>query len=115
MTRATRLAAARASCYFRAKFTHVSSASRVEAKMVASTQDYAVPKRQFVPAKFDVSDWSQIQPLADELLVRKLHSADDLKKWLADFSELTSVIDEYGSRKHIDKSCHTEDTAIEKA
>lgn len=83
--------------------------------MVASTQNASVPKRQFVPAQFDPADWGQIQPLADQLLTRKLNSADDLKKWVTDFSELTSVIDEYGSRKHIDKSCHTEDAEIEKA
>src|SRR5215211_733657 len=83
--------------------------------MVASTQTFSAPKRQFVPAQFDPADWAQIQPLADQLLSRKLNSADDLKRWLVDFSELTSVIDEYGSRKHIDKSCHTEDAEIEKA
>ncbi len=32
---------------------------------------------------------------------------------LLDFSELASVVEEYGSRRYIDKSCHTDDAKIE--
>jgi oligoendopeptidase F len=39
---------------------------------------------------------------------------DQLTGWLVDFSELASVVDEYGSRRYIDKSCHTDDEAIKK-
>jgi oligoendopeptidase F len=75
----------------------------------------APPKRQFVPQTFDVSDWSQIEPLAKELIDRPINSAAELEKWLLDASELNAVLDEYGSRRYIDKSCHTEDKEIEKA
>ena len=39
----------------------------------------------------------------------------ELEEWLADFSELSAVVDEYGSRRYIDKSCHTDDSGIEAA
>jgi oligoendopeptidase F len=75
----------------------------------------AAPVRQFVPQNFDVADWSQIEPLAQQLLERSINSPAELEKWLLDFSELSSVIDEYGSRRYIDKSAHTEDKEIDKA
>jgi len=72
------------------------------------------PARKFVPQKFDPADWAQIEPLGEELLNRKLNSAADLQKWLLDFSELASVLDEYRARRYIDMSCHTDDAEIEK-
>ncbi len=38
-----------------------------------------------------------------------------MDRWLKDFSELTAVVDEVGSRRYIAKSCHTDDPGIEKA
>jgi oligoendopeptidase F len=73
----------------------------------------APPKRQFVPQALDVADWSKIEPVGKKLLDRQINSVTDLEKWLLDVSELSAVIDEYGSRRYIDKSCHTEDKAIE--
>lgn len=70
--------------------------------------------RTFVPAEFDASNFSQIEPLYKLLLDRPIETVEQLEKWLADASELTSVVDEYGSRRYVDKSCHTEDAAIEK-
>lgn len=71
--------------------------------------------RTFVPVSLEVADWSQLEPLFADLTARDAASPAELKKWLADWSELTSVIDEYGSRRYIEKSCHTDDEAIEKA
>src|SRR5690349_9375106 len=81
---------------------------------VATTSGAAPPKRLFVPQDLDVAVWAQVAPLGEALLGRSIRSADELAKWLLDFSELHSVIDEYGSRRYIDKSCHTEDPEIEK-
>jgi oligoendopeptidase F len=72
------------------------------------------PVRHFVPETIDLSDFSQIDPLYQKLLGRPLESTGDLERWLADFSELTAAVDEYGSRRYIDKSCHTDDVEIEK-
>jgi oligoendopeptidase F len=72
------------------------------------------PVRHFVPEQIDLSDFEQIQPLYQKLLDRPLKSTGDLERWLLDFSELNSAVDEYGSRRYIDKSCHTDDKEIEK-
>ncbi|HWP41369.1 MAG TPA: M3 family oligoendopeptidase [Tepidisphaeraceae bacterium] len=77
-----------------------------------ATAATAPPKRSFVPQDLDVADWSQIEPLYKALLDRPIHSPAELEQWLLDYSELASVIDEYGSRRYIDKSCHTDDEQI---
>jgi oligoendopeptidase F len=71
--------------------------------------------RKFVPAGIDVSKWEQLEPLFKALQDRAINSPADLEKWLADFSELSAVVDEYGSRRYIDKSCNTESKEIEAA
>jgi oligoendopeptidase F len=73
-----------------------------------------VPERRFVPQQIDFADFTQLQPLYSELLARKLFSAADHERWLADLSELTAAVDEFGQRRYIDKSCHTDDPDIEK-
>ncbi len=70
--------------------------------------------RQFVPQALDVSKWDEIQPLADALRSRDIRSSSDLERWLLDFSEFHSVIDEFGSRLYIEKSCHTDSDEIQK-
>jgi oligoendopeptidase F len=71
--------------------------------------------RRFVPQSFDPANFAQIEPLFRQLLDRPLSSTVELESWLADASELTAAVEEYGSRKYIAKSCNTEDVAIEKA
>ena len=82
--------------------------------MIASAPSSIASKRQFVPQQLDVADWTQIEPLGKRLLERPINSGVELEKWLLDASELASVIDEYGARRYIDKSCHTEDKQIER-
>jgi len=71
--------------------------------------------RAFVPADLDPSDWGQLEPIYQSLLDRPIDSIEALRQWLADFSELSAVVSEYGSRKNIDSACHTDDAEIEKA
>jgi oligoendopeptidase F len=73
-----------------------------------------VPPRRFVPADFDPAHWPQVDVLYRALLDRPISSTAELEAWLADFSELWSVMDEYGARRYIDKSCHTDDAEIKK-
>lgn len=73
------------------------------------------PVRHFVPADLDVADWLQIEPVVQSLLDRPVASAAEAQQWLADASELCSVIDEYGTRRYIDKSCHTDDAKMQAA
>jgi oligoendopeptidase F len=72
------------------------------------------PPRKFVPAEINVADFSQLQPLYEQLLARPLTTVAEAEKWLADLSELSSVVDEYSSRRYIDKTCHSDDPAIER-
>jgi oligoendopeptidase F len=73
-----------------------------------------VPNR-FVPEPLNCADFAQLQPLYQALLDRPLNTSEALASWLEDFSALTALVDEYGSRRYVDKSCHTEDAAIEQA
>jgi oligoendopeptidase F len=70
--------------------------------------------RKFVPADLEPSDLPRTTTLYRDLMDRKLDTPEQLSKWLSDFSELASVVDEFGSRRYIDKSCHTDDEAIKK-
>jgi oligoendopeptidase F len=71
--------------------------------------------RKFLPADFVPDTWEKISPWADRLSQRVINTARELEQWLMDVSELASVVDEYGSRRYIDKSCHTDDPQIKKA
>jgi oligoendopeptidase F len=73
------------------------------------------PARSYVPADLNVADFAQLEPLYRQLLDRPLETASQAQQWLLDFSELSSVVHEYGARRDIDKSCHTDDRAIEQA
>jgi oligoendopeptidase F len=73
------------------------------------------PIRKFVPKSIDVSNWSQIEPLTRTLLERPLNSRAEVQQWLIDASELSSVVDEYGTRRYIEKSCHTDDPKMQAA
>ena len=69
----------------------------------------------FVPANLDCSNWSALEPLYRALLDRPLKSAADVEAWLSDFSALDETVDEFGSWKYINNTCHTDDEKIEKA
>ncbi|MFT3788354.1 MAG: M3 family oligoendopeptidase [Tepidisphaeraceae bacterium] len=69
----------------------------------------------FVPADLNIAEWGQLEPLFQKLLDRPIASATELQVWLEDFSALSAAIDEYGSRRYIDKSCNTESKEIEAA
>jgi oligoendopeptidase F len=75
----------------------------------------ATSTRAFVPTDLDPSDWDQLDPLYQSLLDRPIDSIEAIRQWLADFSELSAVVSEYGARKNIDSACHTDDAEIEKA
>ncbi len=71
-------------------------------------------ERRFVPQKIDLGDWDQIEPLFTSLRERTTASAEELERWLLDLSELTACLQEEGSRRHIAKTCHTDDEEIER-
>ncbi len=75
---------------------------------------FDTPVRHFVPQDLDVADFDQVEPIYRELHERPIASVEELERWLLDFSELSAVVSEYGSRRHIEQSCHTDDPEIEK-
>ncbi len=68
--------------------------------------------RHFVPGDLDPSNVASLEEIFQKLLKRDIDTPEKLSAWLSDFSELSAVVDEYGSRRYIDKSCHTDDEGI---
>lgn len=58
--------------------------------------------------EFDVREWASFEPYYDELAQREL-TADNLRDWLRDWSDLSRVLHESISRVYIDKSLDTTD------
>lgn len=81
----------------------------------ATTPAAVANTRQFVAPDLDPSDWDQVEPYFRTLLRRDLPDAPAIEAWLKDYSELSAVMSEYGSRRNIAHACHTDDDAIEKA
>jgi len=66
------------------------------------------PVRKFLPEHFAVTSWGELKPYFEQLLDRDIRSADDLKKWFADRSELESVISEDMAWRYIRMTCYTD-------
>ena len=71
--------------------------------------------RSFVPTTLNAGNFTELEPLYRQLLNRPLETETHAERWLADFSELMSVVGDFGSRRYIAKSCHTDDPEIEKS
>jgi oligoendopeptidase F len=73
--------------------------------------------RRFVPARLDLGNWSQIEPLFGQLESQagRCKSAAGLEQWLMDWAELSAALDEESSRRHIAMTCHTDNAEAEKA
>ncbi|MBC7772382.1 MAG: M3 family oligoendopeptidase [Pyrinomonadaceae bacterium] len=69
----------------------------------------------FVPAEIDASDWSQIQPLLEELKTRDVLSPAEFEQWLIDRSELQAACSESRARLYITMSCNTDNAAANAA
>jgi oligoendopeptidase F len=72
-------------------------------------------KRQFLPEDFTITNWGAIQPYFEELQNRELVSKESLNKWLADLSELESVIGEDACWRQIRMTCDTTSPELEQA
>jgi len=72
-------------------------------------------QNRFVPEPLNCADFAALEPLYHGLRDRLIDTVESLMIWLEDFSALTAVVEEYGARRYIDKSCHTDDAAIEAA
>ncbi|MGH8024984.1 MAG: M3 family oligoendopeptidase, partial [Limisphaerales bacterium] len=72
--------------------------------------------RKFVPQNADLGDWAAIAPLFDQLEQRaqRIQSAEELRSWLLDWSELSAALDEESARRYIAMTCHTDNADAEK-
>ncbi|MCB1126179.1 MAG: M3 family oligoendopeptidase, partial [Verrucomicrobiae bacterium] len=73
--------------------------------------------RTFVPARARMGDWTEVEPLFDQL-EQRLDAARDgaaLATWLEGWSELSAALDEEMARRYIAMTCHTDDPEAEKA
>jgi oligoendopeptidase F len=66
------------------------------------------PARKLLPENFVVTSWDTIKPYFDKLLNAPIRSADELRKWFLDRSELESVISEDLAWRYIRMTCYTE-------
>ena len=63
----------------------------------------------FVPTNLNCRDWSNVQPLVDNLLNREIGDTAALEQWLLERSDLESHIYEAYSRLQVAMTCHTDD------
>jgi oligoendopeptidase F len=72
--------------------------------------------RRFVPLAIDLGNWDEIAPLFDRLEESAARTVDaaQLEQWLLDWSELSAVLDEEGSKRYIAMTCHTDSAKAEK-
>ncbi len=73
--------------------------------------------RKFVPARIDLGNWAEIEPLFDRLetQIQAADSAIKLEKWLLDWGEFCAALDEESSRRYIAMTCHTDSAEAEKS
>ncbi len=68
--------------------------------------------REFLPKDLKIETWDSVAPYFNNLKDRKIESADDLRTWLKNKSELDSVLEEDLAWRYIKMNCNTEDEAL---
>ncbi len=84
-------------------------------KAVPAAVADASSRRTFLPGDFVPDQWEKISPYLEQLQSREINTKEELEAWLLDLSELSAVVDEYGSRRYIDRSCFTNNGDIKAA
>ncbi|WP_020604029.1 M3 family oligoendopeptidase [Spirosoma spitsbergense] len=65
------------------------------------------PARLFIGEVMTLQSWDDVKPFYDELLNRPINTADELKQWLMDRSELESYLSEDFAWRYIRMTCDT--------
>jgi oligoendopeptidase F len=81
--------------------------------MIEASADIKKLERKFLPKDFAITTWETIEPYFKELLEREILSTAELKKWLADMSELEAVVNEDACWRQIKMTCDTTDKNLE--
>ncbi|WP_192821595.1 M3 family oligoendopeptidase [Rufibacter sp. LB8] len=71
--------------------------------------------RTYLPDTFEVQDWASLEPIFEELKNRQLNSLAELERWIADRSELESVLSENLAWRYIKMTCDTQNEALTEA
>lgn len=72
-------------------------------------------KRNYLPENLQVNNWEIIEPYFKELLKREIKSKDNLKKWLADMSEVEAMLNEDICWRQIRMTCDTNNKELEES
>ena len=79
------------------------------------TADIQKRPHQFLPAKFELSQWEGLEPYFKALLDREITNKLTLESWLQDLSELEAFISEDACWRQIKMTCDTTDKSLEAA
>jgi oligoendopeptidase F len=71
--------------------------------------------RNFIAADVNFDSWKSLQPYYENLKARSLDSLDELKKWIADFSEMDAAVSEHLGWLYIRMTCDTQDKKLSDA
>jgi len=83
--------------------------------MTTMNADIQKLPRHFLPADFTVTAWDTLEPYFTDLRDRNIGSAEELRQWLKDASELEAVISEDACWRQIRMTCDTENKQLEEA
>lgn len=67
--------------------------------------------RRFLKSNDRIENWAAIEPYFNELRDRRIESADQLERWLFDYSELCAAVGQVGTDRHVKMTCQTDDPA----
>ncbi|MCE7063011.1 M3 family oligoendopeptidase [Dyadobacter sp. CY343] len=68
--------------------------------------------RVFIGEEFDLKSWEDVQPLFENLQNREINTAEDLKQWFSDRSEIESYLSENFAWRYIRQTCDTANTSL---
>jgi oligoendopeptidase F len=83
--------------------------------MIEASAEIKKLERKFLPKDLVITNWETIEPYFKELLEREISSAENLKHWLADMSELEAAINEDACWRQIKMTCDTTDKKLEES
>ena len=71
--------------------------------------------RIFLPQDFTIQTWTELQPYYDNLVAKDISSKSNFETFLAELSELESVVSEDLAWKYIKMTCDTTNKALEES
>ncbi|GGC11221.1 M3 family oligoendopeptidase [Dyadobacter sediminis] len=82
---------------------------------MTSQENIAVPTRAarvFIGEEFDLKKWEDVEPFFENLKNREINSAEELRQWFSDRSEIESYLSENFAWRYIRQTCDTANTSL---